>query len=166
MALNKSIHLDTFMNSVLEIPITSKRLKNKPMPLVIEPHSSDIQIPQYGTYIQFKDTDIFAIVDNVDDNHILCYVVDFCGPEQVEVDLLLKYGALWWEYNQTNDICPFSVYISREGVAEQLKNVHRTYHVDSVTRVVGPLPHFPLSSDIPKKRRKLKAISRLIQQLS
>ncbi len=131
--------------------------RGNPHPLIVEPHPVDYQGYPFITLIQYRKEHSLTIVDNADDKVIKLYVLDMCGPSQVNEELLVTVAHDWYtsgEYER----CPVSIAFSRAGVASEAMKIYRSFNLDFVTRVIGPLPKFEMKKGRSIKRRRRKPI--------
>jgi hypothetical protein len=133
-----------------------KKVRANTVPLIIEDHPLDYTGYPFITLIQYRRNHVLAIVDNSDDQNIKSYVLDLCGPERVDEEKIIQIAALW--YKEAKTLYPLSVEFSRRGVTTEAGRIYRTYNIEFVTRVIGPLPRFEMSETIRVKRRKRKAV--------
>lgn len=131
--------------------------RGNPYPLIIEPHPETYQGYPFITLIQYRKEHSLNIVDNADDKTIKTYVLDLCGPEQVNEEALITIAHEWYEATKSN--VPVSIAFSRMGVAQEALRIHRTLNVEFVTRVIGPLPSFDMKKVRSTKRRRRKVVS-------
>lgn len=96
------------------------------------------------------------IVDNVDDKNIDAYVLDLCGPEKVDEENLIELVYPWWNDRRGN--FPVSFEFSRLGISGEVSRIFRSFHIEYVTRVIGPLPLFDMAETQKIRRRKRKPI--------
>ncbi len=96
------------------------------------------------------------IVDNVDEKNIDAYVLDLCGPENVNEEKLIEVVYPWW--NDRRYDFPVSFEFSRLGITNQVSRIFRSFHIEYVTRVIGPLPLFEMDEATKIRRRKRKSI--------
>lgn len=133
------------------------RLRRKgQVPLIVEPHPVDYDGYPFITLIQYRDEHILAIVDNTDDKGIEAFVLDLCGPESVDEETVIAVASSW--YSAAGDKYPLSFQFSRLGISEDMSKILRTYPADFVTRVIGPLPSFPMGDVKSTKRRRKKSV--------
>lgn len=133
-----------------------KKVKEHPLPLLIEDHPNNYTGFPFLTFIQFRTEHVLAIVDNVHDNQIQCYVLDYCGPENVsEVDLM-ELADRWFHHEREK--YPISIAISKQNLEKTFNLVHRTYNVEFITRIVGPLFIYPIDEVRVTRRRKRKPV--------
>lgn len=134
-----------------------KKIKDRPLPLLIEEHPNSYQGSPFLTFIQFRTEHVLAVVDNVHNNHIQCYVLDYCGPEGInELDMIAI--AEHWFYHE-RDKYPISIALAKLEQEKIFNVIHRTYNVEFITRIVGPLFIYPIDEVRVTRRRKRKPLS-------
>ena len=134
----------------------TKRIRGNPIPLIVEKHPKNYNGYPFITLIQYKDQDWLVVVDNVDDKNIDAYVLDLCGPENVNEEHLIEVTYPWWKERREN--FPISFEFSRLGMTGEVSKIFRSFHIEYVTRVIGPLPNFKMEEVIKIRRRKRKTI--------
>ena len=130
--------------------------RKKVVPLIVEPHPKDYNGLPFITLIQYRKLPMLAIVDNADDEIIRAYVLDYCSPEEIDETTLFQVALNWYENHRTN--FPISVEFSRHGLTAQLSKIYRALNVEFVSRVIGPVPKYPMSIVKSIKRRRRKPI--------
>lgn len=139
-------------------PPTSKK---SPAPLIVEAHPKDYSGFPFITLVQYRKHPMLAIIDNATDDVIRAFVLDLCGPEKVDEELIIQVAAEWYLNNRQN--IPISVEFSRLGIAAATSKIYRTLNVEFVSRVIGPVPRYPMSTVKSIKRRRRKPISPSIE---
>lgn len=137
------------------MPVKKKARANA-VPLIVEDHPDDYDGYPFITLIQYRRSHVLAIVDNSDDQTIKSYVLDLCGPERVDEERVIEIAASWYKQHKTE--YPLSVEFSRRGITPEVGRIYRSFNVEFVTRVIGPLPRFEMTETIRVKRRKRKAV--------
>lgn len=139
---------------------TKKKARTNAVPLIVEEHPKEYVGYPFITLIQYtaghKRSHVLSIVDNSDDQSIKSYVLDLCGPERVDEQKIIDIAGSWYKNNRTNH--PLSIEFSRKGFTSEAGRIYRTFNVEFVTRVIGPLPRFEMSETIKIKRRKRKPV--------
>lgn len=133
-----------------------KRTRGNPMPLIIEDHPSDYNGYPFITLIHYRDEHYLTIVDNADDKTIRAYVLDFCGPESISEIEITDIAVFWWKNNRER--FPLSFEFSRLGVTNLVSKIYKSFNVEYVKRVIGPVNRFDMSDAVSVRRRKRKAI--------
>lgn len=145
------------------VPSQSNTADNKksPAPLIVEPHPKDYTGFPFITLIQYRKQPMLTIVDNATDDIIRAFVLDLCGPERVDEELIIRVVAEWYTTNKTT--FPVSVEFSRLGLAGITSKIYRTLNVEFVSRVIGPVPRYPMTTVKSVKRRRRKPISEAVE---
>jgi hypothetical protein len=133
-----------------------KRTRGNPMPLIIEEHPANYDGYPFITLIQYRDEHFLSVVDNADDKTINAFILDWCGPEGIDEDTFVRLVSGWWE--NSRERFPISFEFSRLGITQSTSRIYKTFNIEFVTRVIGPLPKFDMSETSSVKRRKRKAV--------
>jgi len=133
-----------------------KRVRGNPLPLIVEKHPKNYDGYPFITLIQYRDQHLLGIIDNTTDKMIKAYILDLCGPSQVNEEQVINIASIW--YNKSKDRYPLSFEFSKRGLSEDVKAIYRSFAVGFVTRVIGPLPRFEMSEVKKVKRRRRKPI--------
>ena len=133
-----------------------KRTRGNPIPLIVEDHPDDYDGYPFITLIQYRKQHVLTLIDNADDKQIRHFVLDLCGPAKVDEERLIEVAKQWWDSKK--DRYPISFEFSRLGMTGEVSAIYRTYNIEYVTRVIGPLPKFEMSEVTSIKRRKRKAV--------
>lgn len=134
-------------------PAESKRTS---VPLIIEPHPKDYSGFPFVTLIQYRKQPMLVIVDNADDEVIRAFVLDLCGPEHIDEELIIQAAAEWYNTNRGN--YPISIEFSRQGLTFATTRIYRSLNVEFVSRIIGPVPKYPMNTVKSIKRRRRKPI--------
>lgn len=132
---------------------TSNKTK---LPLIVEPHPETYTGYPFITLIQYKHQHLISIIDNADEKTIKAYVLDLCGPENVDEESIITAAGEWYETNYTK--FPISIEFSKLRMTAETSKILRTFSVDSVTRVIGPIPRFLMDTTSKIKRRKRREL--------
>jgi hypothetical protein len=106
---------------------------------------------------------MLVVVDNMNNDTLKSYVLDLCGPECVGEELLLSVVSDWYDHNR--HLYPISIEFSRRGIAGQVAKVYRTFNVEFITRIIGPIYKFPINEILSIKRRRRKGLSDGIEMM-
>lgn len=128
----------------------------KVFPLIAEPHPPEYDGYQFITLLRYNEKNYISIVDNVDNKEITAYILDYCDSINFPEERILQIAAHWYEKDCRH---PISIEFSRLDVSEEISNIVRTFPVDYVTRVIGPMFKFPMEGPSKIKKRKRKRIS-------
>lgn len=135
--------------------------KKSPAPLIVEAHPRDYSGFPFITLVQYRKHPMLTIVDNATDDVIRAFVLDLCGPERVNEELIIQVATEWYVNSRLN--IPISVEFSRLGIAAVTSKIYRTLNVEFVSRVIGPVPRYPMSAIKSIKRRRRKPISPAVE---
>jgi hypothetical protein len=155
---NQSIRAKPAESTKPQRVIVVDGMKRTTVPLVVEPYPRDYTGLPFLTLIQFRKQPMLVIVDNVDDRQIRAYVLDLCGPEQVDEEMVILAASEW--YSASSDKYPVSIEFSRRVMTAETSRIYRTFDVEFVSRVIGPAPQFPMGASAIKsvKRRRRKPV--------
>lgn len=138
-----------------------KKNRASSVPLIVEEHPTGYNGYPFITLIQHRNQHILAIVDNADDKQIKGFVLDLCGPENVNEAMLIKIASEWYYTKRTR--YPLSFEFSRLNLTEEISKIYRTFNTEFVTRVIGPLPKFEMTEVQSVRRRRRKPVPAGVQ---
>ena len=134
---------------------------NKQIPLVIAPYPDDYDGYKFITLIRYNDSNTLNIIDNVVNGSINTYVLDLCSPSFVEEERIIEVAYDWFESDRIRH--PISVEFSRLGLADEFGKIFRTFPIDYVARVIGPLPEYRMTGAYKIRKRKKKNVPENIE---
>ncbi len=129
--------------------------------LIREDHPDTYNGYKFITLIKYNGDTFLNIVDNIVNNQIVAYVIDFCNNSEVDELALIELADYWYSNNKNKH--PFSIEISKRGLSNYYNKILRNFPVDYVTRVIGPLPEFNMGGPKKIKRKKKKSIPKSVQ---
>lgn len=138
-----------------------KKTRNQ-VPLIIEPHPDNYTGYRFLTLIKYNKQKMLTVIDEITDKELHAYVLDFCGPENVDEQIILTAAENAFDEATKRNI-PMSVLISRAGLTPILAPIHRTFNLDFITRVIGPVPKMEVEGKPSIRRRKRKDIPDYIE---
>lgn len=130
--------------------------KKANVPLIIEAHPKEYKGYPFVTVIVYRKQPMLTIVDNADEDDIKAFVLDYCGAEGVNEESLIVAAAEWYQENKA--AFPVSIEFSRRGMTAETSKIFRSLNIEFVSRVIGPLPKFPMGAAKSVKRRRRKPI--------
>jgi len=140
--------------------MATRRRKNQ-VPLIIEPHPDNYTGYPFITLIQYRQTHVLSIIDNADDKRINAFVLDYCGPEMVNEEQIISVAEVW--YDESSGRYPIAFEFSKRELSEETSKIFRSFNIDYVSRIIGPLPSFPMNETGKVKRRRRKAIPKGVE---
>lgn len=141
--------------------LVSIEQKGASAPLIVEPHPHDYSGFPFITLIQYRKAPMLVIVDNADNEVIRAYVLDMCGPERVDEEAIISAAAQWYLTNRGN--FPISIEFSRRGMTPMTSRIYKALNVEFVSRIIGPVPKYPMGAVKSIKRRRRKPISASVE---
>lgn len=135
---------------------TKVHQKRTSVPLIIEKHPKNYKGYPFITLIQYRKQHVLSIIDNCDDETIKAFVLDLCGPENVNEESIISVATNWYSTNKEK--YPISFEFSKLGMTNQAGKIYRSFNVEFITRVIGPVPKFPMEDIKSIKRRRRKPI--------
>lgn len=136
--------------------LVASESKKSTVPLILEPHPRDYSGFPFITLIQYRKHPMLVIVDNADDESIKAYVLDMCGPERVDEEMII-FAANEWYVQHRGDF-PISIEFSRRGMTGMTSKIYRALNIEFISRVIGPVPKYSMVAPHPPKRRRRKSI--------
>lgn len=137
---------------------------SKKFPLIIEDHPNDYNGYPFITLIKYNDESFLTIVDNIYKKHISAYVLDLCAPQEVDELKIVNIANHW--YSEHFNSYPISIEFSRRNMTEEVSKICRSYSIDYITRVIGPVRKFDMGnpSKIRKRKRKFSKNMEIINK--
>jgi len=128
--------------------------------IIREDYPSAYKGYRFITLIQFNEEKYLSIVDRLTDKNISAYILDLCGPKGVSEEDVLNIAYEWSQSERRN--FPISYEFARLGLSSQVSLLYRSFNVDFVERIIGPLPELELNK-ATVKRKKRKTMPKNIQ---
>lgn len=125
-------------------------------PLIVEAHPEDYDGYPFITLIRYNDENHLTIVDNMDKKFIDCYVLDLCKNSNINEQEFIEFAQLWHE-NYSSQY-PLSIEISKNGLTSKYSTILKSFSIDYISRVIGPLPFFKMKGVEKVRKRKRKPI--------
>lgn len=132
-----------------------KKISNK-YPLIVEAHPEYYDGYDFITLIRYNDVNYLTIIDNTDDKFINCYVLDLCATVKISEDEIIDVAHEW--YRDSAEVYPISIEFSKRGMTGSVSKIQRSFSIDFVTRVIGPLPQFSMKGVTKVRKRKRKPL--------
>lgn len=125
------------------------------VPLIIEPHPQNYDGYKFLTLIRYNDENTINIVDNIINKNIYTYVLDLCGPENVNEEHFIEVVADWYLSERFKKY-PLSIELSKLNLSSEYNKILKIFPIDFVTRIIGPVHEYPMSGMRNCRRRKKK----------
>lgn len=135
--------------------MSKTKLDTSGVPLVVENHPKQYKGFPFITYIQFHNSNVLAIIDNIHNKQLQCYVLDLCQPEEVDEVAFIEAATRWFESHSHR--LPLSVFLNQLDLQDSTNKIYRTYNIEFITRIVGPLFTYPINEVVVTRRKKRKS---------
>lgn len=140
--------------------MAGKTTKQSNFPFILEQHPGSYTGYPFITLIQYKSQHILSIVDNVFSKNLKAFVIDLCGPAGINEEVIIALASEW--YDNSRNRYPLSFEFSKRGMTQQTSKIYRTYAIESIARVIGPIFCFPMDQIFKVKRRKRREIPSIV----
>jgi len=137
--------------------ITTDQVVKRSFPFIIQNYPQEYTGYPFLSVIQYKNQHIISIIDNINKKTLKAFVLDLCGPEGVDEELVVNVASYWYEFERNR--YPLSIEFSKRGLANITSKIMKTYTIDSIARIMGPLYIYPTDNGIKIKRRKRREIT-------
>lgn len=131
-------------------------MSKRKIPSLIIEHVSDRGNLNMLSMLEHRRDKYLVIVDNIDEDNITAYVLDFAQQESVDLSLFIKIAEQWLE--KSNGEYPLSFELSRLGLTEATRRIYKTFDLAYVTRLVGRAFSFDLTTPVRIRRRRATKI--------
>lgn len=132
------------------------RRASNSVPLIIEPHPPTYTGYKFITMIRYNDENTINVVDNIINKSIHTYVLDLCGPAEVDESKFIDLAHNWYSSGNYKNY-PLSVEFSKVGWSATSNRILRVFPIDYVTRIIGPVAEFPMSGYSKCRKRKKRS---------
>ena len=131
------------------------------IPLIIESHPDDYDGYPFITLLQYRDKHNLTIIDNATNKEIYAYVLDLCTPVGLDEKEVVEVAAEW--HDASSQKYPLSIEFSKRNISGRMSQIFRSYNIDFVTRIIGPLPKFNVTDVISTKKRRKRPVPAGVQ---
>lgn len=126
-------------------------MTKKIIPKLFVEFASDSGSLFYLSVLEYRSQQFIGVVNNIDDDEVGMYVLDFAEPAKVDVRLLFSAITLW--FYKSSATHPLSVEFSKLGLTPMADKIFRTFELAHVTRLVGNGFQYDVNAK-PKVRRR------------
>lgn len=124
------------------------------IPLLIEKHPDDYTGLPFLTLIRYNNTEFLAVVDNITEGELRLYHVEECSQYGIDVTTFLKHVLDWHNDHQS---IPLSVYLSSSSLTPSYGQIYKSFNVEFISRIIGPIPKYKLRTQSTTRKRKRKS---------
>lgn len=126
-------------------------MAKKKIPELFVEAASDSGNLYYLSVIEYRKENYLVVVDNITEDAITAYVLDFAQQEGMNTRELLSIVTYWF-YRGSFDY-PLSFEFSRLGLSGATNKIYKTFELAHVTRLIGKDFRYDLL-EAPKVRRR------------
>jgi hypothetical protein len=131
-------------------------MSKRKIPTLIIEHVSDRGNLHLLSLLEHRRDRYLVIVDNIDEENITAYVLDYAQQEGVDLRTFITIAEEWLA--RSNGEYPLSFELSRLGLTEAARRIYKTFDLAYVTRLVGRSFSFDLTTPIRVRRRRASRV--------
>lgn len=132
-----------------------KKIKgNSDFPITVENYPSDYNGYEFITLLKYNDEKNLVIIDNISKRHISAYCLDVCDPENIPESDIIAVAQNWFATNREN--YPVSVEFCKYGMETVTSTIVKSYSIDYISRIIGPVFFFEMNNPVKTRKRKRK----------
>ena len=105
----------------------------------------------YLSVLEYRKENYLVVVDNITNDELGAYVLDYAQQEGIQVKDLLSVITFWFYLGGYQ--YPLSFEFSRLGISDRTNRIYKTFELAHVTRLIGKDFRFDLL-ETPKVRRR------------
>jgi hypothetical protein len=132
------------------------KLAKKKIPDLHIEFASDSGNYFYLTVLEYRRENYLVIVDNITEDAVGAYVLDFAQQEGVDMKSLISIITRW--FYSASCRYPLSFEFSRLGIAPMTNRIYRNFELAHVTRLIGNGFKYDLFSAPKVRRRRVSLI--------
>lgn len=134
--------------------------KKKIPPLIIEDVKDKANL-HYMSLIEYKRENYLAIIDNITEDEISAFILDFINQEKINMQNFLSVVNQWF-YKSAHKH-PLSFEIAKLGLTAQLSPLYKSFDINYVSRVIGHPFSFNMEPKTKVKRRKAVPVPNTVE---
>lgn len=115
----------------------------------------------YLTIIEYKNKSYLTIIDNIVDNQISAFVLDYASAEAVDVKWFIQIVNLWF-YNNSEKY-PLSFEFTKNGTFDKVSKLVKTFNFNEITRISGKLFYYDVTKKQKVKKKRAIQIPQTIE---
>lgn len=118
---------------------------------VVEGYPTDYNGYKFVSLIVYNQRNFLVIVDNVVDNNVYAYVLDWCPLYSIDETVIRDLAKQWFEEHYS---IPFSFFVSAHNMTEYLQPLYTSFSISNIERIVGAFQHYPITTPLKIKHKK------------
>ena len=131
-------------------------MSKKRIPTLVVERAEDQGNYFFLSVLEFRKENYLVIVDNVTEEGIGAYVLDFAQQEGIELKQLISVVTEWFYRGSFR--YPLSFEFSRLGMAMHTNRIYKNFELAHVTRLIGNDFRYDLAAAPKVKRRRVSMI--------
>jgi hypothetical protein len=131
-------------------------MSKRKIPSLIIEHVSDAGNLRLLSMLEHRRERYLVIVDNIDDEIITAYVLDYAQQEGVDLIAFITIAEQWLEVSGGK--YPLSFELSRLGLTHVARRIYKTFDLAYVTRLVGRGFSYDLTTPLRVRRRRASRV--------
>jgi hypothetical protein len=131
-------------------------MPKKRIPALVVERAEDQGNFFYLSVIEFRRENYLVVIDNITDDEVGAYVLDYAQQEGIDTKQLLSLITVW--FYRGSQTYPLSFEFSRLGIAERTNRIYKTFELAHVTRLIGRDFTFDLLTPPKVRRRRVSKI--------
>lgn len=131
-------------------------MAKKSIPSLVVERAEDQGNYFFLSVLEFRKENYLVIVDNITDEGIGAYVLDFAQQEGIELKQLISVVTEWFYRGSYK--YPLSFELSRRGMAMHTNRIYKNFELAHVTRLIGNDFRYDLAAAPKIKRRRVSMI--------
>jgi hypothetical protein len=135
-------------------------MAKKAPPLVVETVEDETNYV-YTALIVYKKKQYLTVINDINDEEILAYVLDNATAENIDLRWFLSVANLW--YYKNSHRYPLSFELARLGQFNKTSSMLKTMNIDYVSRIVGRVFQYRMDTKPKIRRKRIQAIPENIE---
>ena len=131
-------------------------MSKKRVPALIVEHACDRGNLMFLSVLAFRRENYLVIIDNITDDEVGAYVLDFAQQEGLDLKQLISVVTTW--FYRASYRYPLSFELSRLGLAHHTNRIYKNFELAHVTRLIGNDFRYDLKSTPKVRRRRVSMI--------
>lgn len=107
----------------------------------------------YLSLIEYKRECYLCVIDNITDEGINAFVLDYAEQENVKIATFLSIVTEW--FYKSSDKYPLSVEFAKKNLTEQIAPIYKTFDSAYVSRIIGHAFSYVRLQENKVKRRRV-----------
>lgn len=133
----------------------------KKIPTLIVERACDPGNSYFLSLLRYRDVDYLVIVDNITEDEVHAYVLDYAQQEGINLSEFMKIVKMW--YDESSTTVPLSFELSRLNLAGATSRIFKTFELAHVIRLIGNDFRYPHYEPPKVRRRKITFVQKCVE---